>query len=365
MGETKHERNANGKRCVWQKTPIPHLLKYVPKGSYYIRKRVRGAILRQALGTTDYQVARFRLSERLRELRTFSSRDDYPHSLAEALAVVGAQIKNDPSLKESTRRSYAEELDNLKPGWPAAVPNIPLPKLRAPDMEEWWTRAAHAYAPQRANHLLGFVRRAFKLAHESGGVFHNPSAKLKPVKIPRTRLELPAPAIFRNIVASVRAQGKAHSQEAADWIAFAAFSGIRPSEILAIQWADVRLADGVILVYGGAQGTKNREPRRVPIIEAMGALLKRMRKRAQPKGPLFRIKRPTDALRNACRRLDLPHMRIYDLRHVYASRACAAGVDMPTIAHWMGHKDGGTLAMRTYIHTTDEHSRLAAAKVKF
>jgi hypothetical protein len=42
-----------------------------------------------------------------------------------------------------------------------------------------------------------------------------------------------------------------------------------------------------------------------------------------------------------------------------------AVVDVPTVAKWLGHKDGGALAMRTYGHLRNEHSIAAASKVSF
>ena len=31
-------------------------------------------------------------------------------------------------------------------------------------------------------------------------------------------------------------------------------------------------------------------------------------------------------------------------------------MDIPTVARWLGHKDGGALAMRVYGHLRQEHS---------
>jgi hypothetical protein len=42
-----------------------------------------------------------------------------------------------------------------------------------------------------------------------------------------------------------------------------------------------------------------------------------------------------------------------------------SGVDIPTVARWLGHKDGGALAMKTYGHLRNEHSQQMAQKVKF
>ena len=39
--------------------------------------------------------------------------------------------------------------------------------------------------------------------------------------------------------------------------------------------------------------------------------------------------------------------------------------DIPTVARWMGHKDGGALAMKVYGHLRDAHSTEMAARVTF
>jgi integrase len=55
------------------------------------------------------------------------------------------------------------------------------------------------------------------------------------------------------------------------------------------------------------------------------------------------------------------HVRVHDLRHLFATRCIEAGVDVPTVAKWLGHSDGGVLAMKVYGHLRDDHS-LSAAK---
>jgi integrase len=55
----------------------------------------------------------------------------------------------------------------------------------------------------------------------------------------------------------------------------------------------------------------------------------------------------------------------HDLRHLFATRCIESGVDIPTVSRWLGHRDGGALAMRTYGHLGDEHSKSMAAKVSF
>src|SRR6266542_4317323 len=51
--------------------------------------------------------------------------------------------------------------------------------------------------------------------------------------------------------------------------------------------------------------------------------------------------------------------------HLFATRAIESGVPIPTVAKWLGHKDGGALAMKTYGHLRDTHSADMAQKVVF
>ena len=55
----------------------------------------------------------------------------------------------------------------------------------------------------------------------------------------------------------------------------------------------------------------------------------------------------------------------HDLRHLFATRCIESGVDIPTVSRWLGHRDGGALAMRIYGHLRDTHSTTMAQKVKF
>ena len=50
---------------------------------------------------------------------------------------------------------------------------------------------------------------------------------------------------------------------------------------------------------------------------------------------------------------------------LFATRCIESGVDIPTVSRWLGHKDGGALAMKTYGHLRREHSIAQAQRVSF
>jgi hypothetical protein len=50
---------------------------------------------------------------------------------------------------------------------------------------------------------------------------------------------------------------------------------------------------------------------------------------------------------------------------LFATRCIESGVDIPTVSRWLGHKDGGALAMKVYGHLRDSHSVNMAQRVIF
>jgi integrase len=77
------------------------------------------------------------------------------------------------------------------------------------------------------------------------------------------------------------------------------------------------------------------------------------------------IKDAKKCLGSACRKLNLPHFTHHDLRHFFATTCIESGVDIPTISRWLGHKDGGALAMKVYGHLRQEHSFEMSKQVSF
>src|SRR5439155_26964465 len=80
---------------------------------------------------------------------------------------------------------------------------------------------------------------------------------------------------------------------------------------------------------------------------------------------VFRVAECQKALDRACRKVGADRITHHDLRHLFATRCIEAGVDIPTVSRWLGHKDGGALALKTYGHLRDQHSTAMAQKVMF
>jgi integrase len=56
------------------------------------------------------------------------------------------------------------------------------------------------------------------------------------------------------------------------------------------------------------------------------------------------------------------HFRLYDLRHTFAERAVAGGVDLPTLSTMLDHT---RIAMTCrYVHPAEERKKIAAGKLE-
>ena len=69
-------------------------------------------------------------------------------------------------------------------------------------------------------------------------------------------------------------------------------------------------------------------------------------------------------VRKITQSIGMSNITHHDLRHLFATRCIESGVDIPTVSRWLGHEDGGALAMKTCGHLRNEHTQAMAQKVE-
>lgn len=84
-----------------------------------------------------------------------------------------------------------------------------------------------------------------------------------------------------------------------------------------------------------------------------------------PSDMVCRVGECEKSLTRACKLTKVTRITHHDLRHLFATRCIESGVDIPTVSRWLGHSDGGALAMKVYGHLRREHSASMAQKVTF
>jgi len=147
-------------------------------------------------------------------------------------------------------------------------------------------------------------------------------------------------------------------------VRFLAYSGARLREATALRWGDFDFTRNRLTISGTKTESSDRT---IPIFPPLAALIAEMRERRgieSDNAPILRVRECLGSLKSACRKLGIKALTHHDLRHLFATSCIESGVDIPTVSRWLGHSDGGNLAMKTYGHLRQEHSDAQAAKVR-
>ncbi|MBF0542300.1 MAG: site-specific integrase [Nitrospirae bacterium] len=132
-------------------------------------------------------------------------------------------------------------------------------------------------------------------------------------------------------------------------------SGMRKGEILNLQWNNIDLQHGFILL----EITKNGERREIPINATLRETFNNITRRLDVSYVFFddktgkHYKDVKRSFSTACRKAKINDFHFHDLRHTFASQLVMAGIDLTTVKELLGHK---TLAMTLrYSHLAPEH----------
>jgi integrase len=356
---------------TWQKTRKPNLLRH-KSGRYYARAFAGGKEVWKSLKTSHYSVAQAKLGEFLKEHRERVSNGSGEVSakmtFGEALKIHQQNQADDVTIKPTTRHYWNQIFAALLKSW-TGLADREIRRVTKTDCKEWARGFRKIASPTRYNNTLAGLRHVFDVAVEAGIIYGNPAAKLERVPVRSKQLTLPNRDQFLQLVEAVERAGAWCSRDCADFLRGLAFTGCRKGEAAQIEWRDVDLEAGEIVVRGDPEtGTKNWTVRRVPMIPDARTLFARMRDE-RPSEPLsekvFRVREAQKAINSAAWKVGMERIVHHDLRHLFATICIESGVDIPTVSRWLGHKDGGALAMKTYGHLRREHSIAQAQRVTF
>lgn len=145
-------------------------------------------------------------------------------------------------------------------------------------------------------------------------------------------------------------------------------TGMRPDEIYRMRRENVNLDEGYVFIPRG----KSKAARRKLTMTRRAADLLRIRLEAHACDYLFpapddpskpmKARRANHMHTMALKLSGIPHCRLYDCRHTFATRAVEAGVDLVTLAALLGHSK--IQMVLRYAHPTEEHKVQAIKKVE-
>lgn len=193
----------------------------------------------------------------------------------------------------------------------------------------------------------------WKGAIERGLATQNPFAKRRYNRTAKLEVPYLTPSQIDAVIEKVRPVHR-------DMIALLAATGMRVGEAIGLAWKDVDDLDGprpqINVTRQGAERAllkTNAARRAIPMSErAREILLRRRGAAVEGVERIFHEAHTAQyvlrSLDMACEEAKIPHLRVHDLRHLFASHLVQAGVPTSTVARLLGHADGGALVSKRY-----------------
>jgi integrase len=304
-----------------------------PSGTWAYRYRDENGTRREVAQFTTRREAAEALDETLTRLRR-GARYRPDTTLAELVDLYLAQHQADPG-------TIAKLRQELKPPV-RAFGGIRVANLLPAEIARWRATLSEGYrrdVMQAFRQVLDAAVR-WRIVDENAAKLAGPNPKTK-------RAEVQPFRSWEEIERAAAELGPAFAAIPA----FAAGTGLRPEEWIALEWRDIDregrsvtvrrvFSQGRLKETGKTDRSRRRVPLRQLVLDALDEHPRRIDTRlvfpAAKGGYIalssWRQREWTSALRAA----GLPHHRVYDLRHSYATFSLAAGVSLFTLARRMG-----------------------------
>jgi integrase len=374
---------------TWETTATENLLRH-KGGTYYFRVQVLGKRKLISLRTDNLTVAKLRAGKEndsaIRTRQSGQRAEAGVGVVGDLIRIYSERFEADSDIGPSAKRCRREQVERIKRTWPGIETTLPR-RITFEDITEWANRlhgsASHApqpfykvqrngYSAEVVNKTLEALRRILQVGVEKGALSVNPfelrnGQKSARKKVEPKKLDLPPVATMEKLFDAIGTPATGEdprpipalescAKDSEELARGMAYTGMRLAEARAFVWEDI--------------GEKEFTVRKVPIVSAFAGLLLAMRQRREKNGwpttgPFFRVSACQKSIDRACAELKIKRLTHHDCRHFFATTCIHSGVDVPTVSKWLGHSDGGALAMKTYCNDNNEHSLAAAAKVSF
>ena len=202
------------------------------------------------------------------------------------------------------------------------------------------------------NRYCCFLRTIFNYAVANGLMAHNPMTQWHKTKEPPRQFQITLEDVARIME---------HADVHVRWAIEVCFNlGVRSgdSELLSLRWIDVDFIKKQVRVFG----RKTQSHRIIPIKDAFLERLREMRAISRTEFIIEyrgkRVNRIQKAFRMACRRAGIEHsVRMYDLRHMFATYMLSNGADLAAVSKLLGHSSITMTANVYYQYLEGEKER--------
>ena len=143
--------------------------------------------------------------------------------------------------------------------------------------------------------------------------------------------------------------------------AIALLQGLRPGELLALEYNDIDLEKRTITINKSIDGktkdtmTKNKYSNRIiPLFNKTYEIIKDIKRNSNDRIYQNNIKNINKELQEICKNIVKEKITLYNLRHTFITRLEDNNIPEHLIQAWCGHSKGSKVTKETYTHVTKE-----------
>jgi integrase len=222
--------------------------------------------------------------------------------------------------------------------------------------------AVEGYAPATCNRAAVLLRYLFNLAIDKWklpGVTRNPATKAKPFDVNNIRQVFLSPEQIGTLVEAGKPKPGQQNPLTLQIVMFLVLTGVRKANALKARWCEIDEARGLWNI----PITKSGKPQNLQLSQEVLNLLQTLPSRGssdylfpspKTKKPFISIYCSWNSMRKEA---GLPHVRMHDLRHTFASLLVNGGASLFMVQNALGHSNP-KITMR-YAHLADHTQRLA------
>ncbi len=321
----------------------------------------KGRRYRRSLGTDDQKKA----AEQARQLIGRKVCPAYSYRNATVKEAVKKYLEYwSPEIhRPATTRRFTQVLEDLMK---RVGPDIPLRLVSRDDIFKWrndkkreWVldrdkRPIRQVSPHTVNNILVHLRAFFKWALAEQMIDRDPMFKIPILKTPRVGKRAPTVAEVSMLIKAAKDLGDEYMVA---WITVANATGLRPSEQTHIRGVDLHVFEKHLSVTPYDQWVPKDYEQRIVVVDddAVPILAKRLEEQEDKELPLFAgrgelirdVHYVSKLFRAVAVKAKLKYT-LYDLRHAYATRKVAQGVELQWLMCQLGHSTPETL-IRWYL----------------
>jgi integrase len=319
--------------------------------SWYISIMVDGQLVRRSFGA-DREAAEAVLNE-LRKKRSVARASNEPwmalqelqksrHVPTFAEMVDEYWARSSPVWRHSTKITYKDILKNhLLPAFGKEKVN----RITTAQIARFRAKLADAVSPARANRVLELLRFILNLAVDEDYIAKNPALKLRKLTSPKPEVD---PLRMDELIRALESLDPFYRPI----FTCLAWTGARPSELMALRWFDVDFIEKAIRInkarVRGVEGPPKspNSHRTIPMLPPTEMALQYLRKQYRSKdedyvfqtkagGPL--TKHLDRVWSKALKKAEVRHRPSYQLRHTFASMCLKEGISPGWISTVLGH----------------------------